>query len=262
MQLLGSNSTAQIWLHITPDGEKRIVKTSGDTFALEAEAKMLRLLAPHIRVPEVRSLEPGKLVTEYIENDGRCGGSCEEEVAERLAALHAVDAETFGLDFDTTIGPFRQPNAPMRSWIAFYRERRVLDFASKACDEGRIGRTLLRRIEALAGKLEAYLTEPERPALLHGDIWSGNVLADRGRFAALIDPAAYYGHPEVELAFIGMFHTFGERFYRRYAESRPLDEGFFDTRADLYRLFPYLVHVRAYGGSYLGGLEAIVRRFT
>jgi len=261
-ELLASNRIADICLETLPDGTKRIVKLSKDAFALETEAKMLELLAPHIRVPEVITLEPGKLVTEYIPDDGRCGRACEEEVADALAALHDVRAEYYGLGFDTTIGPYRQSNVPTEKWIDFYRERRVLDFAAKAFDEGRIGRSLLRRIETLAASLESWLEEPDHPSLLHGDIWSGNVLAYRGHFTALIDPAAFYGHPEMELAFIGMFHTFGERFYRRYREHRPVADGFFDTRADLYRIFPYLVHVRAYGDSYLNGLESIVRRFV
>ncbi|MEJ2500385.1 MAG: fructosamine kinase family protein [Campylobacterales bacterium] len=257
---LGSNSVATVWLEEDTAGPKTVVKESRDAFALVTEARMLNYLAPYLRVPEVLALEKGRLVMEYIPNDPRCDGSCEEEIADVLAALHGNTSERFGLEFDTTIGPFRQKNTPASSWIEFYREQRVLDFAAKAFNEGRIDKRLLSRIEKFAADFERFLSEPEQPSLLHGDVWGGNVLTRNNRLAALIDPAIYYGHFEMELAFIGMFHTFGERFYARYREHRPIEPDFFETRADLYRLFPYLVHVRAFGGGYLGGLETILRR--
>jgi fructosamine-3-kinase len=255
---LGSNSVATIWLEENASGTKTIVKESRDAFALVTEARMLGYLAPYLRVPEILALEKGRLVMEYIQNDHRCGGACEEEIADVLAALHGNTAERFGLEFDTTIGPFRQKNTRASSWIGFYREQRVLDFAAKAFNEKRIDNKLLSRVEKLAADFERFLSEPKHPSLLHGDVWGGNVLTRDNRFAALIDPAVYYGHFEMELAFIGMFNTFGERFYARYREHRPIEPGFFETRADLYRIFPYLVHVRAFGAAYLPGLEGIL----
>lgn len=260
MKKIASNSIASVYMDRDASGRLIIVKTSRDSFALDAEARMLRLLAPHIRVPKVYALKEERLTTEFIRNDGHCNGSCEEGIADALAALHSQRAEVFGLAFDTTIGPFRQDNRPKEKWVDFYRERRVLDFASKAFDEGAIDAVLLRRIEKLSRNLENYLEEPPCPSLLHGDIWGGNVLTRDNRFAALIDPACYYGHFEMELAFIGMFHTFGERFYARYGEHRPIEEDFFKRRAELYRIFPYLVHIRAFGSSYIPGLERILRR--
>ena len=258
---LSANSVATIDLETLPDGTKRIVKSSEDAFVLEAEATMLDHLRPHLRVPEVFEHARGRLVMEYIPNDNACNGRCEEEIADALARLHGITAAgVFGFGSDTTIGPFRQRNSPRIRWVDFYREMRVLDFAAKAFFEGRIDKALLVRIEKLAADFEQFLTEPEHSSLLHGDVWSGNVLTRNNRLSAFIDPACYYGHFEMELAFIGMFNTFGESFYARYREHRPIREGFFKTRADLYRIFPYLVHVRAFGDGYLGGLEAILRR--
>ena len=258
---LGSNSVTTIDLETLPDGTQRIVKTSEYPFTLEAEATMLEHLSPHLRVPRVFEHTPGRLVMEYIPNDAECNGACEEEIADALAHLHSIPAQgVFGFGSDTTIGPFRQRNRPRIRWVDFYREMRVLDFAARAFDEGRIDKALLKRIEKLAADFEQFLDEPEHSSLLHGDVWGGNVLTQNNRLAAFIDPACYYGHFEMELAFIGMFHTFGEAFYARYHTHRPIPEGFFEVRADLYRLFPYLVHVRAFGGSYVDGLERIVRR--
>lgn len=259
--LISSNSQARIYKVEDAQGDTTIVKESKNAFLLQTEAKMLAYLKPLIRVPDVLKCENGTLTMEYVPNDGSGSPAFEAEIAEHLASLHAHSAERFGFAYDTVIGPFRQSNPSYESWVAFYREARVLDFAAKAFDEGRINTALLHRIERFAANFDDFLAEPERPALLHGDIWGGNVLTRNGRFAALIDPAIYYGHYEVELAFIGMFHTFSDTFYKRYGEINPIDAGFFETRAPIYRIFPYLVHIRAFGSGYVRGLESILGTF-
>jgi fructosamine-3-kinase len=259
--LISSNSQADIYLVTGTDDSRYIVKESQNRFLLESEAKMLEYLRPFIRVPSVLSQDADRLQMEYIPNDSGCKRACEYDVAEVLVHLHCQSAQAFGFAYDTTIGPFRQSNKEHARWIDFYREERVMDFARKACDEAQISRQLLARIERFCGDFEAYLQEPAAPSLLHGDIWSGNVLSQAGRFAALIDPAIYYGHYEMELAFIGMFNTFGQGFYARYDAMMGIAPDFFESRAHIYRLFPYLVHVRAFGSGYLGGLESILHRF-
>jgi fructosamine-3-kinase len=97
------------------------------------------------------------------------------------------------------------------------------------------------------------------PSLLHGDIWSGNVLFEK-QGACLIDPAICYGDKEMELAFILLFDTFGETFFDRYSAVHPLSEDFYETKVPLYQLYPVLVHVALYGGSYAGQLEQLLQR--
>lgn len=117
------------------------------------------------------------------------------------------------------------------------------------------------RIEALCARLGEWLEEPARPSLIHGDLWGGNVLAADGRISGFIDPAIYYADPEIELAFTTLFGTFGDAFFRRYGELRPLRARFFEERRDLYNLYPLLVHVRLFGGEYVSQVEAILRKF-
>ena len=115
--------------------------------------------------------------------------------------------------------------------------------------------TTRARVERLAGRVGEWLVEPARPALIHGDVWTTNVLAHGGRITAFLDPAIYYADPEMELAFIGLFGTFGRAFYEAYHSLRPIAPGFFEERRDLYNLYPLLVHVRLFGGSYVGQVE-------
>jgi fructosamine-3-kinase len=115
-------------------------------------------------------------------------------------------------------------------------------------------------IERVAARLPDLVGEPAPPGLVHGDAWTGNVLVRDGRVAAFIDPAIYFADPEIELAFGTLFGTFGEAFFRRYGEIRPLRPGFFEVRRDVYNLYPLLVHVRLFGGGYVGQVAGIVRR--
>ena len=100
----------------------------------------------------------------------------------------------------------------------------------------------------------------ERPALLHGDLWSGNVLATEHNQPALIDPAVYYGFREAELAFTRLFAGFDDRFYQAYNEAFPLIDGF-EERVALYNLYPLLVHVNLFGAGYVSGVERILKQF-
>lgn len=117
-------------------------------------------------------------------------------------------------------------------------------------------------IERLAARLPDLIGEPAPPALVHGDLWGGNLLVRDGRVAAFIDPALHHADPEVELAFTTLFGTFGEPFFRRYGEIRPIRPGFFELRRDLYNLYPLLVHVRLFGGSYVGAVGRTVTRLV
>ena len=168
----------------------------------------------------------------------------------------------YGFPRSTPIGPLPQDNAESDDWVAFFRDRRLLHMARAALDEGRIDTGLMARIEALAARLPELIGTPAPPALVHGDLWTGNVLVRGGRVAGFIDPAIHHADPEVELAFTTLFGTFGEAFFRRYGEIRPLRPGFFEVRRDLYNLYPLLVHVRLFGGSYMGSVERTARRFA
>jgi fructosamine-3-kinase len=178
-----------------------------------------------------------------------------------IAALHATPREAFGYDRDTLIGPLHQPNPRARCWVPFFRDQRLTFMARQVHAEGALPAGMLARIERLAERIGDYLSEPPPfPSLLHGELWTGNVLVRAGRVAGVVDPVIYRGHPEIELAFATLFGTFGKEFFAAYEATLPLAPGFHEERRDIYNLYPRLVHVRLFGGSYLAGIDATLRK--
>ncbi len=245
---------AEVWRVELADGGRIVAKRPRGGGDLATEGWMLRELRRKggLPVPEVLHAAPDLLLLEWIpHDDGGLDARGEAEAAELLAALHAVTAPRFGLERTTPIGPLDQPNPWTDRWLDFFREHRLLHAARRAHAAGRLPARVLARLERLAARLERWLDEPAAPALLHGDVWTGNVLVRDGRVAAFVDPAIYFGHPEMEIAFTTLFGPFGRTFYERYAALRDLDDGFFAVRRDLYNLYPLLVHVHLFGGGYL-----------
>lgn len=245
---------------ILADGRCLAVKACdrGSHTSLEIEAFMLGELErlSELPVPHVHFAGPNLLVMDLIETDGApITLKVERHAAELIAQLHAVPRASFGYARDTLIGPLAQPNAESPRWIPFFREHRLMYMARAAQHEGQLPLALLMRLERLSERLEDYLFEPPFPSLLHGDLWTGNVLVRGNRIAGFIDPAISCGHPEIELAFTTLFGTFGRAFFDAYAALQPLEPGFHATRLSLYNLYPTLVHLRLFGAGYLAGIE-------
>ena len=242
------------------DGRALAVKVGG---GLAVEGFMLRYLAQNSRLPVPRVMHAGDdlLVMDFIEGKDGIDRLAQVHAAELLADLHGITAEAFGFERATVIGGLEQPNPWTPGWLDFFRDRRLLFMGREALDAGRLPGRLMKRLEVLAGRLDRWLEEPAAPSLLHGDMWTGNVLCRKGRIAGFVDPAVYYGDAEIELAFATLFGTFTTPFFERYAELRPLKPGFFEERRELYNLYPLLVHARLFGGSYVGSVERTVTRF-
>lgn len=254
----------QVYQADLEDGRRVVVKVAeGPTAQLDVEGYMLRYLAAKsdLPVPAVLHDAPDLLIMSYLPGGSRFGREAQEHAAELLAALHAVTAEQFGLERDTLIGGLHQPNSWSTSWLDFFARQRLSYMAREAERAGRLAAGTRQRVERLAGQLSRWIQETPYPSLIHGDVWTTNVLAEGGRITGFVDPAIYYADAEIELAFTTLFGTFGEPFFRRYQELRPLQPGFFEERRDLYNLYPLLVHVRLFGGSYVGSVERTLRRF-
>lgn len=263
-QSLSGGMIGQVYLLTLANGNKVVAKVSASTdVKLDIEGRMLDYLNQHseLSVPQVIHSEADLLLMTYIPNNNRTTKQVEIDAANQLAALHKITAPQFGLEFDTLIGGLHQPNTQADSWIDFFREQRLLYMADVAYQAGNLAKETRTNIDTLASKLGNFLLEPTAPALIHGDIWSGNVLANNGKLSGFIDPAIYYAHPEIELAFITLFSTFSSIFFDAYNETHAIQASFFEERRDLYNLYPLLVHAKLFGGGYGMQVTSIVKRY-
>ena len=199
------------------------------------------------------------LLLEYID-EGPRRRNYWPDFGSGLAALHRTSAKHFGLEYDNYIGSLPQSNSQSSSWIEFFIERRLKFQLKLAIDAHNVERSLAGKFEILFSKLPSVLPE-ERPSLLHGDLWGGNVMVTAEGTPCLIDPAVYYGHREVDLAMTRLFGGFDFAFMDSYNEAYPLLQGYED-RFDLYNLYPLLVHVNLFGGGYVTQVLSILKKFV
>ncbi|HEX8668160.1 MAG TPA: fructosamine kinase family protein [Allosphingosinicella sp.] len=248
LQRLSGGDLSEVLLVQRADGRKSVAKGGP---AVGTEAAMLRTLAKAgAPAPAVESEHQGVLFLEYVPNDRVFSVAAWRALGEAMRRLHAQTGEAYGWPVDYRLGTVELVNGQRTDWPGFWAEQRLAATAAV------LDRPWRHRIEQLAASLADVL--PERPpaALLHGDLWTGNVLVADGRLAALIDPACYHGDAEVDLAMLTLFDAPPDEFWESYG---PLEAGWAQRRS-AYQLFPALVHLRLFGSTYAGLVDRLLRQ--
>jgi len=182
-----------------------------------------------------------------------------EKFAKQIANLHRHTSNIFGLDHNNYIGSLNQSNKNHNNWIDFFREERLIFQIKMARDNGKIGNDIINMFDGFFLKLdEIFPVEP--PALIHGDLWSGNYMVNKNGEPVIIDPAVYYGNREMDLGMTQLFGGFSAEFYKFYNDFFPLENGWKD-RLDYCNLYPLMVHVNLFGGGYIQSVKSILKRF-
>jgi fructosamine-3-kinase len=269
---VGGGCINEGWAVEFGDGGRAFVKTRQDVPAGEyaIEAASLRWLAEPeaVRLPTViaaRDEAPRLLALEWID-EGRLDDRGAEELGRGLAALHGAGADGFGAPPpgapvpELRIASIVLPNEPHDDWPGFYAEHRLRPLVRAARDAGSLSQGGADAVESVCERMPELGGPPEPPARLHGDLWGGNVLAGADGRAWLIDPAAYGGHREVDLAMLRLFGSPSARVFGAYHEAAPLADGH-EERVGLWQLFPLLVHAVLFGGGYGAQVESAARRY-
>ena len=230
----------------------------------EKEAAGLKILSDTktLVLPEViGSGETGKhafLLLQYIENRTPVKDFW-NGFGTGLTALHSNTSEYFGLDYDNYIGSLPQSNKRHADFYSFFISERIEPLLKEARNKGVFSQSDTRFFDSLFKSLHNIIPA-EKPALLHGDLWSGNFMVTTNGSPCLIDPAVYYGHREADIAMTQLFGEFHTEFYNAYNQSWAMEKGW-QQRMDIFNLYPLLVHVNLFGGSYARQVLQIIRQF-
>lgn len=228
-----------------------------DLFAREADGlRALAAAGTALALPAVVAVGPTLLVTELLQPAPLDG----EALGRGLAALHRRTADAFGFHVDTYCGATRQPNAPLASWAEFYASRRLVPLLDVIERTRGLAGSDRRVFERVVERLPSLVADGQPPALVHGDLWSGNALGST-RGPALVDPACAYADREAEIGMMTLFGGFEGRCLDAYAEAWPLPAGWRE-RNGLYQLYHVLNHHALFGGHYGAQALSLARRYA
>jgi fructosamine-3-kinase len=267
---VGGGDINEAW-RVRLNGQDAFVKTRPGAgqgeYALEAAGLSWLAEPGALRAPRAIEVASDYLVLEWIE-PGRLSADGAEELGRGLARTHAAGAPCFGdpgfgeqLGVEARIGSLRLPNEPSEDWVSFYAERRLLPLARIAGERDALTGAGVAAVERVCERLDRLAGPVEPAARLHGDLWSGNVYADVEGRPWLIDPSAYGGHREVDLAMLRLFGAPSERVFSAYEELTPLAEDW-QQRVGLWQLLPLLVHAVLFGGSYCMEAERVAKSYA
>ena len=268
----GDINTAKILL--LSDGRSVFMKSNSarNSSFFDAEEEGIKAIADTESIKTPNLICKGKdesrnlsfLMMDVIES-GNATVSTWTDMGHAFADMHLADTSAFvnggkyGFLHDNYIGASVQINTPKENWIAFFRECRLepqIRMAEKKMDS-----LVLKASVRLIDKLDLYLAEPLKPSLLHGDMWGGNHLIDANGEAVLIDPAAYVGHAEADLAMTELFRPMPKVFYEAYYEKNPMADGYRDRR-ELYNLYHMLNHFNLFGYAYYDSVAGTILHYA
>ena len=246
LERLAGGDLSEVLVLRRPDGRCTVAKGGP---SIGTEATMLRLIAgAGVPAPAVEGEHEGVLLLEHVENDGVFSPSAWASIGAAIRSLHDKVEERYGWAVDYRLGTVEMDNRQTNGWPAFWADQRLIATASL------LDKPWRQRVEELARRAPELLPASPPPAFLHGELWGGNILVKSGGLAALIDPACYYGHSEVDLAMLTLFDAPPASFWESYGA---LEDGW-EERRPLYQLFPALVHLRLFGASYAGMVDRLL----
>jgi protein-ribulosamine 3-kinase len=233
-------------------------------FAKEAKGlEILRSAPGGPRIPKVLGLGPGNnpifILLEFLEENQT---NYFPSLGGKLAALHSVSNEFFGLDHNNFIGKTPQINTQESNGIVFFRDHRIGFQQNLARKNGLLPTDLDHKIDRIKNKLDNWLyLNNEIPALLHGDLWSGNYFGGPNGEPCLFDPAVYFGFREADLAMMELFGNPPKSFFDSYIEVFPMNPEYSERR-DLFNLYHLLNHLNLFGNSYLSSIKRIANFYS
>ena len=199
------------------------------------------------------------LILEWIQQ-ATPGKHAWQQLGKQLAALHQVSSKQFGFFENNYIGSLPQLNIWKETWFEFFLQNRLNPQIQLAVHKNLLPASTGDKIIKCWEKQAVWFTN-EKPSLLHGDLWNGNILFDENAMPVLADPSVYYGSRHMDMAMTTLFGGFDPAFYESYHHHFPLPANHKQIW-DICNLYPLLVHVNLFGRSYLPNVLSILKKYN
>lgn len=211
--------------------------------------------------PKIILLQKNFFIMEWIEHNNIKNNLTEKDFANKLLKIHSIKNDMFGFDFNTPIGGIEHDCGYEKSWINFYKNKRLYMIYNLINKSNPMPKIINNGIEKIINNIEKYIPESTNPSLIHGDLWGGNILFNNGKLVRLIDPGIQYAEIEFELSYLLFFNTVSKSFYNYYQSLIKIDKNFWE-RSGIYELYYALMNVHVWDRSYINYVDNILKRYV
>ena len=264
-KLLSDSFNINCFKFTTSDKQNYIVKyykNTTETFnAIEAERRNLKFIMKlNIKLfPKVCVDNGDYLIISYIENNDNKPNETKSDLLEGILLLHSFTENKYGFEFDTQIGGLKQINKISYNWVDFFREFRLGYIYEIINSSNKMEAEINIKIEFLLNKLNEFLPKNPKPSLLHGDLWEGNILFNNSKFVGFIDPGSFYGHNELEIAYLRWFNPIfiDNKFLDKNNETIKINDEYLNYEP-IYQLYYSLLNVYLWDRSYIGDVKRLL----
>ena len=240
-----------------------IIKKNNDFNAIQAETKNLLFFNEEkINIfPKVVGYDENFLIINYIQHNKKIPNKTDSQFINILTQLHSKSSEKFGFYFDTQIGGMRQPNDFEQNWATFFAEKRLNVIFENICKTNPMPKKINKNLENLIRNLNEKIPSHPKPLLLHGDLWEENILFNDGKLVMLVDPGSFYGHNEMEIAYLRWFNPIfiDSNFIKMYSEFYPIDKLYYSYEP-IYQLYYSLLNLYLWDRSYIQNVENLIKK--
>jgi len=252
---------------ILENGKKFVVKAQNlmDSInypSVYFEGKSLEILNNKFSnfFPKIYYLEKNFFIMEYINHNNLMNSSSEKDLAKKLAKIHSIKNDKYGFEYNTPIGGLEQSCEYEKSWINFYRNKRLQMIFNIINKSNPMPNEINKGIEKILKNLENYISDSQSPSLIHGDLWQGNILFNNGKVVSFIDPSIYFSNIELELSSLTFLKVVSNDFFNEYSKYNKIEKGF-EERSKIYELYYSLLNVHLWSRSYINNTYEIIKKY-
>ena len=199
------------------------------------------------------------LITDFIQNNNIRNEDYQKVLANEVLKLHKIKNDKYGFDFDAQIGGLKQSNEYESNWVNFFRDKRLNMIFETINRTHQMPNLINKKIESLLKSLEDHIPKKPNVSLLHGDLWSGNILFNNGKVAGLIDPGIYFGHNEFEISYLMWFKYIDKEFLDYYSNILKIDKYYYNYEP-IYQLYFSLLNIHLWSRKYLKDTESLLKK--